>query len=61
MLRYLFFISVNIQTRMADDRFVFGFRFSSMCAIIDAMDELLFLAIRCNSAKNSSSNDMLVW
>ena len=57
---YLFLISCNIQTRMADDRFVFGVRVWSICEIIDAIDLFASFAMRCNSAINSGSSEILV-
>lgn len=51
----------SIQTRIADDRFVFGVRVWSISDIIDAIDLFLMRAICCNSAINSCSNDILVW
>lgn len=46
---------------MAEDKFSFGFLVASISDIIDAIDVFLFCAIRCNSAKNSCSSEMLVW
>ena len=51
----------KIQTRIADDRLELSVRDLSISHIIDAIDVLLSLAIRCNSAINSGSSDMLVW
>lgn len=51
----------NIHTRIADERFVFGARFSSMVDIIDAIDVLRICAMCFNSAINSGSSEILVW
>lgn len=45
---------------MADDRFVFGVRVWSICEIIDAIDLFVSFAMRCNSAINSCSSEILV-
>lgn len=45
---------------MADDRFVFGIRVSSISVIIDATDRFSRRAISCNTSVNSFSSDMLV-
>ena len=56
-----FYMFDKIHTLIADDRFVFGVRLSSICSIIDATERRWRVAILCNASMNSGSSDILGW
>ena len=58
---YFFRACCNIQTRIADDKFVLGERVESIWFIIAAIGRFSRIDSFFNSAMNSGSSVMLVW
>ena len=53
--------SFSIHIRVSEERLVSGFRDSSILLIIAATEVLRWVAIFCNTSKNSFSSEILVW